>query len=113
MALPTSSKKPPASARKKADDMSSAKVRVGVRVRPIATKEQDVGSTNVLEATDRSIQLSLPGRDLTYWYDDVFDCNVSQADLYEQVSPPLLQSFLDGYNATVRILLSYIHLKNA
>jgi len=76
--------------------MMTSQVRVGVRARPVSTKDQ--GSVEVLEVEDRTIALS--GRRFTY--DHVFDCNTSQQQLYEQVSPSLLQSFLDGYNATVR-----------
>ena len=75
--------------------MMTSQVRVGVRARPVSTKDQ--GSVEVLEVEDRTIALS--GRRFTY--DHVFDSNTSQQQLYEQVSPSLLQSFLDGYNATV------------
>jgi len=74
----------------------SSQVRVGVRVRPVSVKEQGGGCS--LQADGSSIALS--GRRFTY--DHVFDTNTSQSELYEQVSPQLLQSFLDGYNATVR-----------
>lgn len=77
--------------------MTSSQVRVGVRVRPISAKEQGSGET-VLEVENRTISLS--GRRFTY--DHVFDSHTSQQRLYEQVSPSLLQSFLEGYNATVR-----------
>jgi len=75
---------------------ASSQVRVGVRVRPVSVKEQ--GAENVLSVQQRSIALS--GRHFTY--DHVFDSSISQSSLYEQVSPQLLQSFLEGYNATVR-----------
>lgn len=81
-----------------ANNGSTSQVRVGVRVRPITAKEQGVGSVSVLEVSGRSIALS--GRRFTY--DAVFDASTNQSNLYHEVSPPLLQSFLDGYNATVR-----------
>lgn len=73
----------------------SSQVRVGVRVRPVCVKEQGAGCS--LQVDGSSIALS--GRRFTY--DHVFDTNTSQSALYEQVSLQLLQSFLDGYNATV------------
>jgi len=74
----------------------SSQVRVGVRVRPVSIKEQGAGCS--LQVDGSSIALS--GR--RFIYDHVFDTNTSQSALYEQLSPQLLQSFLDGYNATVR-----------
>lgn len=134
--VPPSSKKPPASARKRPEvvvvesssthttstmiDSVTSQVRVGVRVRPITAKEQGAGSTSVLEVVSSNSSssssssssspspccIALSGRRFTY--DAVFDAETSQADLYAQVSPPLLQSFLDGYNATVRVILAIV-----
>ncbi|KAL9613130.1 MAG: hypothetical protein Q9167_002295 [Letrouitia subvulpina] len=45
-----------------------------------------------------------PGRrckDQTFGFDQVFDDNTSQADVYEATTRNLLDSVLDGYNATV------------
>ena len=76
----------------------TCQVRVCVRVRPITAKEQESGASNTLEvANSKSIQLS--GRRFTF--DSVFDASTSQNDLYRSVAPSLMQSFLDGYNATV------------
>lgn len=48
-----------------------------------------------------------------FTYDAVFDSQVSQEELYNSVSKPLLGSFVDGYNATVsqaNRLYIYIHI---
>ena len=74
-----------------------SQVRVGVRVRPVSTNEH--GSDNILHVDGSSLALS--GRRFTY--DHVFDTNTTQCALYEQVSPQLMQSFVEGYNATVRV----------
>jgi Kinesin motor domain len=77
-----------------------SQVRVCVRVRPIAATERENGTVNVLKIPNtNTIQLS--GRRFTF--DSVFDDAVSQADLYQLVAPSLLQSYLDGFNATVRL----------
>lgn len=39
-----------------------------------------------------------------FTYDAIFGSHVGQQELYDNVSKPLLSSFLDGYNATVRDL---------
>ncbi|KAF2840933.1 kinesin-domain-containing protein [Patellaria atrata CBS 101060] len=40
-------------------------------------------------------------KDQTFAFDRVFDDNTSQGDVYESTTKPLLDSVLDGYNATV------------
>ena len=40
-------------------------------------------------------------KDQTFAFDRVFDENTSQADVYESTTKNLLDSVLDGYNATV------------
>ena len=77
---------------------TTSQVRVGVRIRPLTRQEVDQGGKNVLTAVPPEIRL---GNNRRFTYDAVFDSNVTQADLYAQVSAPLQNSFLDGYNATV------------
>jgi hypothetical protein len=64
-----------------------------------------MGSSSILEVSQAKC-IALSGRRFTY--DAVFDAATSQADLYAQVSPPLLQAFLDGYNATVSTCISAV-----
>jgi kinesin family protein 18/19 len=40
-------------------------------------------------------------KDQTFAFDRVFDDNTTQEDVYEATTKPLLDSVLDGYNATV------------
>lgn len=40
-------------------------------------------------------------KDQTFGFDRIFDDSASQADVYEATTKPLLDSVLDGYNATV------------
>jgi hypothetical protein len=76
----------------------SSQVRVFVRVRPLTAKEQGAGSNGVLDVSDGCV-VQLSGRRFTY--DAAFDAETTQAELYEKFAPTLLQSFLDGFNATV------------
>ncbi|KAL9185455.1 hypothetical protein ACHAXT_003232 [Thalassiosira profunda] len=78
---------------------TASQVRVGVRVRPLAAKETAEGGSAVVEATALDRTVSLSKRKFTY--DSVFHQNVTQSDLYGNVAPPLLSSFLNGYNATI------------
>jgi hypothetical protein len=85
---------------------SACQVRVGVRIRPLTSQEAGQGGNSVLAVQQQQQQqqseIRLGQRRFTY--DAVFDADVSQHDLYQSVSAPLLTSFLDGYNATVRNL---------
>ncbi|KAL7561839.1 hypothetical protein ACA910_009677 [Epithemia clementina (nom. ined.)] len=79
-----------------------SKVRVGVRVRPLTSKEisQD-GRINKPALSchgNREVRL---GMDRRFTYDAVFDETTQQDELYRSVAPPLLESFLDGFNATI------------
>lgn len=40
-------------------------------------------------------------KDQTFAFDRVFDETTTQSDVYEATTKPLLDSVLDGYNATV------------
>lgn len=79
----------------------NCQVRVGVRVRPITSKEHCVGGKCIITSDLYNNTLELSNRRFTY--DSVFDTNTTQIQLYQTVSKPLLNSFLDGYNATVSI----------
>jgi hypothetical protein len=72
-------------------------VRVAVRVRPLTSQEIGQGGKSVLKVTAPEIRLG----ERRFTYDAVFDDDVTQQDLYQQVSAPLLTSFVDGYNATI------------
>ena len=76
----------------------SCQVRVGVRVRPLTSKETSEGGKSVVECNPFNNTVELGKRKFTY--DSVFHSNVDQIDLYNDVSPPLLNAFLGGYNAT-------------
>jgi hypothetical protein len=80
----------------------SSAVRVGVRVRPFTSKEISASrsSESVLTCIQQGTQeIRLGSRRFTY--DAVFDENVTQEDLYQSIAGPLMNNFLEGYNATV------------
>lgn len=88
---------------------SSCQVRVGVRVRPLASKEIRQGGKSSLSINQQaSIQIA---SQKAFTYDAVFDSQTDQSSLYASVSSSLLESFVDGYNATVRYYIrgSVVH----
>lgn len=76
----------------------TTKVRVGVRVRPLASKEIQQGGKESLLVQAPSISI---GNNKRFTYDAVFDSRVDQETMYSAVSGSLLDSFIEGYNATV------------
>ncbi len=78
---------------------ATCQVRVGVRIRPLTSKETSEGGKSVVECNPHDRTVTLSKRQFTY--DSVFDGTVSQSDLYDDIAPPLLDAFLGGYNATV------------
>ena len=82
---------------------ASSQVRVGVRIRPITSKESSEGGKQVVDANSFDRTVGISKRQFTY--DTVFDSNVSNEDLYNSVAPPLLDAFLGGYNATVSLFV--------
>jgi hypothetical protein len=76
----------------------STAVRVGVRIRPLTSQEINEGGRRIVQ-TNSGISIGIGERQFTF--DNVYDAQVSQADLYDSVAMPLLHSFIEGYNATV------------
>jgi kinesin family protein 4/21/27 len=77
--------------------MTTSQVRVALRLRPLTPLELSTSTgTPILTTTSTTVTLSRR----TFTYDAVYD-NLSQIELYADVSSPLLQAFLGGYNATV------------
>lgn len=77
---------------------SGTQVRVGLRIRPLASKEIQQGGKNSLAIAPPSVIIG----QRQFTYDAVFDSHIGQTELYDTVSAPLLKSFVNGYNATVR-----------
>ena len=78
---------------------ATSQVRVAVRIRPLTPQEVGQGANQVVQAVPPTVGIG----ERRFTYDAVFDSHVTQPDLYSSVSGPLLKSFLEGYNATVRI----------
>lgn len=83
-------------------DANNCQVRVGVRIRPLASTETSHGGKTIVFANDIQRTISIGKKqERTFTYDMVFDSNTNQAHLYDRVKNQLLGAFLDGFNATV------------
>ncbi|KAI9485374.1 MAG: hypothetical protein EXX96DRAFT_544885 [Benjaminiella poitrasii] len=80
--------------------MTSAAVRVGLRVRPLTEKELINNCTECLTIIPNEPQI-LIGTDKSFTYDYVFGSDTDQAQVYLSAASPLLHKFTDGFNATI------------
>ncbi len=82
---------------------TTSQVRVGVRIRPLTSKESSEGGRPIVQSDtlNNTVSLLPQQQKRQFTYDSVFHENVTQCDLYGDVSPLLLDAFLGGFNATV------------
>ncbi|XP_073322702.1 kinesin-like protein KIF27 [Pagrus major] len=80
--------------------MGEVCVRVAVRVRPLLPKEVLHNHQVCLRVVPGSAQVML-GTDRLFSFDHAFGPTASQDEVYESCVQPLVESLLDGYNATV------------
>ncbi|CAH8625593.1 unnamed protein product [Dicrocoelium dendriticum] len=83
--------------------MGDASVKVGVRVRPLSDVEINDGCSSCLSYPSDSRQIMI-GQDKLFSFDYVFDETTHQETLYTQIARPMVDTVLQGYNAT---LLAY------
>lgn len=73
----------------------AAKVRVGVRVRPLLTREVELGVPPVItHPSDKQVLVDNNAAH-RFTYDHVFPVHASQRDLYASTAAQMLQPFLD------------------
>ncbi|XP_032370961.1 kinesin-like protein KIF27 isoform X2 [Etheostoma spectabile] len=80
--------------------MSEECVRVAVRIRPLLPKEVLHNHQVCVRVVPGSSQVML-GSDRLFSFDHAFVPTASQDEVYESCVQPLVESLLDGYNATI------------
>ena len=75
------------------------KVSVAVRVRPMAPHEQQDGCERAVVALDDTTVVV--GADKTFTFNHAFSDRSTQEGVFDAAVRPLLDSCLDGYNATI------------
>ncbi|CAL8346113.1 unnamed protein product [Lota lota] len=80
--------------------MNEVCVRVAVRVRPLLPREVLHNHQVCVRVVPDTSHVMI-GKDRTFPFDYVFGCESSHDDLYEACVHPLVESLIDGYNATV------------
>ncbi|XP_058832309.1 kinesin-like protein KIF18A [Topomyia yanbarensis] len=104
--------------------MDHKNIRVAVRVRPFNRRELEQNQRNIIKVLDRTTLMFDPDEDedefffhgmkqthrditkrikkkLAMEYDDVFDAESTNTDIFENCTKPLVQSVMDGYNCSV------------
>ncbi|KAJ2865443.1 hypothetical protein GGH94_002212 [Coemansia aciculifera] len=80
--------------------MTSSTVRVALRIRPLSPQEHASGETECVTQLPGVPQIVI-GADRAFTFDYVFSPEVSQEQVYDDAIGPLVDQFLQGYNATI------------
>ena len=80
---------------------SELSVKVAVRIRPLVPIEVDQACGRCLEKVKGEPQVLLGGGEKAFTFDQVYDSDSKQEDVYVQTVQPLLDSFFQGFNVTV------------
>ena len=78
-------------------------MRVGLKIRPLNEKETNEGAQNILKVKQnrKTVHCTVPSKQNNFNFDWAFDSDESQAQVYNDLSGPLLDSLFDGINATI------------
>eukprot|EP01033_Poteriospumella_lacustris_P010586 gene10587-7533_t len=76
--------------------MSTSSVRVGIRIRPLVSKEK--GQAIAIDSHDNQ---SIVFKGQTFTFDHVFGSDMTQMELYERTAASMLKNVLEGYNCTI------------
>jgi len=75
-------------------------VRVAVRLRPLNSRERLAGADELIICEAPSKQI-IAGPEHCFTYDSVFGADSLQEDLFTELTQPLLNSFMAGFNCTI------------
>jgi hypothetical protein len=90
--------------------MTSTRVKVGVRIRPLVSSESENGAELVVTAErEKRIRVAVPARNNSFDFDWAWSPAISQRKVYLEACKPLIDSFFDGYNATVFAYGKFFH----
>ena len=87
------------------DNSGSENIRCIVRCRPLNEKEIGLGSKCVTISSDSKVVFVENKNDKLangkYAMDHVFNENVTQEEVFQEIGEPILKSFISGYNCTI------------
>ena len=83
---------------------------IAIRLRPLSQNEKDlsdiesvsvINSTSLTVSAENSTKKNNQIKYQQFFFDHVFDKNASQQEIYNKTTKPLLESIIEGFNATV------------
>lgn len=78
-----------------------SKIKVGVRIRPLNSKELEASSPSVVGSeASKFVITKPPAKKTSFEYDWSFNQASSNRDVYEKSCRPLIENIFDGFNAT-------------
>jgi kinesin family protein 4/21/27 len=86
------------------------RVKVGIRIRPLSTKEIEEGSSSVVQSTNsgngesvgKRIKIDIPARNNSKFdFDWVFGPQTSQQTVFDNIAAPLIDNIFSGFNGTI------------
>ena len=76
------------------------RIKVGIRVRPLSTKEQNENSCNAVSCDDQRGRIAVGEKKTQFGFDWVHGSNAAQRAIYDKMCLPLIDKCFEGYNAT-------------
>ncbi len=78
------------------------RIKVGVRIRPLSSKEQSEGANSTVhaDASGKIVAQNNENKKNNYNFDWSFDSNADQRAVYDSMCKPLIDKVFEGYNAT-------------
>ena len=78
-----------------------SKIRVGVRIRPLNSKEIEESSPSVIGSdSGKYVVTKPPAKKNCFEYDWSFDLNSTNRMVYDMSCRPLIENIFDGFNCT-------------
>eukprot|EP00906_Rhabdomonas_costata_P010915 RCo015358 len=88
----------------KKDSSAGENIKVAVRVRPMLDHERERGEKECVEVDVASSQVIVKGEagaPYTFTFDYVFNKSFSQKDIFIQVTQPMIEATMEGFNSTI------------
>ena len=76
-------------------------IRVALRIRPLTEQEKQHHQNNVISFIPDNLQQITINNERSFTFDYVYPPSVNQRDVYDTSVVPLLDKFVEGYNATI------------
>ena len=78
-----------------------SKIKVGVRIRPLNSKELEISASPVIASESNKFVLTkTSSKKSRFEYDWSFDTDSTNKVVYESSCQPLIENVFDGFNAT-------------